>query len=116
MVDPPKPKESATGAESSGYVPFEPFVGVAPRQYMDVFTMVERKNKLGDVVTVKKATSKPLFAKDLPPDLVLLVKEDQEFNRFKEHMSAKMASESIPQKNPQGDVVQMKKPEAQNGA
>jgi deoxycytidylate deaminase len=116
VVDQQRPKENLAGAEATGYVPFEPFVGIAPRQYMDLFTMGERKTKSGDVMSPKKATSRPLFVKELPPDLVILVKEDQEFNHFRELMSAKIKDAKVPQKNPQPEVVQMKKPEVHGGA
>ncbi len=117
VVDRPRPTERTGGAEGIGYVPFEPFVGIAPRQYMDLFLMGERKTKSGDLVSPDKAKSKPIFSKDLPPDLVVLVKEDQEFNRFKEQMNARIESAAAPPKNPQAaDVVQMKKPEVHGGA
>jgi cytidine/deoxycytidylate deaminase-like protein len=117
VVDQPKSQQTLGGAEAMGYVPFEPFVGIAPRQYLDLFTMGERKTRTGDVVSPNKATAKPLFAKELPPDLVVLVKKDQELNLFKEQMGAKIATASIPQKSLQADVVQiMKKPEVQGGA
>jgi cytidine deaminase len=117
VVDQPRSKETTETTSSPGYVSFESFVGIAPRQYMDLFTMGERKTKAGDVVLPNKASAKPLFGKELPPELAVLVKENQEFNRFKEEMSAKIASLIIvPQKNPQSDVVQMKKPEVQGGS
>lgn len=111
VVDQPRSKEITEMTSSAGYVSFESFVGIAPRQYMDLFTMGERKTKAGDVVLPNKASAKPLFGKELPPELAVLVKENQEFNRFKGEMSAKIASLiNVPQKNPQSDVVQMKKP------
>jgi len=116
VVDHPRPKDAAGGAAIAGYVSFESFVGIAPRQYMDLFTMGERKTSEGDVATPNRATAKPLFAKELPPDLAMLVKENQEFNRFKSEMRAKMEIVATPQKNPQPDVVQMKKPEVQGGS
>lgn len=109
-VDQRKPK-SLNGAAAVGYVSFESFVGVAPRQYMDCFIMGERKTKEGDVTAPNKAAAIPRFAKELPPELAILVRENQEFNQFKEQMSAKIASAAnqTPAKNPQGaEVVQMK--------
>jgi hypothetical protein len=73
--------------------------------------MGERKTKEGDVTAPNKAAAIPRFAKELPPELVILVRENQEFNQFKEQMSAKIASNvnQTPAKNPQGaEVVQMK--------
>jgi deoxycytidylate deaminase len=81
-VDQRKPKNLAGGADAVGYVSFESFVGIAPRQYMDFFVMGERKTKEGDVVASDKSTVVPRFAKELPPELVILVRENQEFNLF----------------------------------
>jgi cytidine deaminase len=115
-VDQRRPKVF-TGAGVTGYVSFESFVGVAPRQYMDCFLMGERKTKEGDVTVPNKATAVPRFAKELPPELAILVRENQEFNQFKQHLGEKIktGAASIPTKNPQSDVVQMKS-EVQGGA
>ena len=78
-VDQRKPK-NVHGAEDVGYVVFESFVGVAPRQYMELFVMGERKTQTGDVIVVNKDEAEPRFSKQLLPDLVALVKENQEFN------------------------------------
>jgi deoxycytidylate deaminase len=115
-VDQRRPKNVQGGAAAVGYVSFESFVGVAPRQYMDLFVMGERKTKAGDLAVPNRSTVRPLFAKELPPDLAVLAKENQEFNQFREQMSAKIEEASRPQKNPQSDVVQMKKPEVRGGA
>jgi hypothetical protein len=48
-VDQRKPANASGGAGALGYVSFESFVGIAPRQYMDLFKMSERKTKTGDV-------------------------------------------------------------------
>ncbi|HTW59778.1 MAG TPA: deaminase [Terriglobales bacterium] len=79
-VDQRKPK-NLNGAGAVGYVSFESFVGVAPRQYMDCFIMGERKTKEGDVTVPNKSTAVPRFAKELPPELAILVRENQEFNQ-----------------------------------
>lgn len=115
-VDQPSPRVFQGGADMIGYVSFESFVGVAPRQYMELFVMGERKTKTGEVMIPNKATAKPRFAIELPPELVVLVKENQEFQHFKEQMSTKISSLSLPQKNPQGDVLQIKKPEVRSGS
>lgn len=116
-VDQRKPK-TLHGAGAVGYVSFESFVGVAPRQYMDCFVMGERKTKSGDLTAPNKATAVPRFAKELPPELVILVRENQEFNQFKKDLGEKIAKKTdiaTPAKNPQGEVVQMKS-EVQGGA
>jgi deoxycytidylate deaminase len=115
-IDQRKPK-NLSGAGALGYVSFESFVGVAPRQYMDCFVMGERKTKEGDVMAPNKTSAIPRFAKELPPELVILVRENQEFNQFKEQMNAKIKKSAEPAlgKNPQGEIVQMKS-EVQGGA
>lgn len=112
----PKPKNTSGGAETVGYVSFESFVGVAPRRYMDVFTMSERKTKSGDLTLPNKSTAVPRFATDLPPVLAILVKENQEFKRFEDQMRVQITVKTLPQKNPQPEVVQMKKPEVLGGS
>jgi len=116
VVDQRRPKHIQGGAGAVGYVSFESFVGIAPRQYMDLFVMGERKTKAGDVAVPNRSTVRPLFSKELPPDLAVLAKENQEFNQFRQQMGAKIEEASHPQKNPQPDVVQMKKPEVRGGA
>src|SRR6266700_1457919 len=105
-----------TGAESAGFVRFDSFVGIAPRQYMDLFIMGERKTKTGDITVHDKLSVKPRFAKELPPELVILVKENQEVKHFQEQLKAKLIKLEAPAKNPQADVLQIKKPEVQSGA
>jgi len=109
-VDQRKPKGITGGAGALGYVAFESFVGVAPRQYMDFFVMGDRKTKEGDVTNPNKSAVLPRFAKELPPELAILVRENQEFNQFKDLMSEKIkpSTASVPTKNPQAEVVQMK--------
>jgi cytidine deaminase len=115
-VDRRKPKNLEGGAGAVGYVSFESFVGVAPRQYMEVFVMGERKTKEGDVSAPNKSAALPRFAKELPPELVILVRENLEFNQFKEQMGEKIKTGAapVPTKNPQAEVVQMKS-EVQGG-
>jgi deoxycytidylate deaminase len=101
VVDPTRRKdEPHRGAAAVGYVSFESFVGVAPRQYMDLFVMSERKTATGDVAVPNKTEIKPRFAKELPPDLVVLVKENQEIQHFREHLTAKIELARAPQKPP----------------
>lgn len=114
-VDQRKPK-NLQGAEDVGYVIFESFVGVAPRQYMELFVMGERKTQTGDVLVVNKDEVEPRFTKELLPDLAVLVKENQEFKHFEDQLSAKIASATVPQKNPQSEVLKMKNGEVRGGA
>jgi hypothetical protein len=82
---------------------------------MDFFVMGERKTREGDVVALDKSKVVPRFAKELPPELAVLVRENQEFNLFKDQMSEKIKKAAAPSKNPQPGVVQMKS-EVQGGA
>jgi deoxycytidylate deaminase len=43
--------------ESNDQVSFEPFVGVAPRQYMNLFSMLDRKSKNGSVISIDRKTA-----------------------------------------------------------
>ena len=47
-------------------VSFEPFVGVAPRQYMNLFTMLERKDKDGSVISMSRKTASPRCQNSVP--------------------------------------------------
>jgi len=46
-------------SEAGGRVSFEPFVGVAPRQFMDMFEMVKRKEEDGKVVVWNRFSAVP---------------------------------------------------------
>jgi len=69
----------------------------------------------GDVLASDKSTVIPRFAKELPPELAVLVRENQEFKLFQDQMSEKTKNAAVPTKNPQPGVVQMKS-EVQGGA
>jgi len=43
----------------SGHVDFVPFVGVAPRKYMQLFSMLKRKNSDGSVFVRSKVDAMP---------------------------------------------------------
>ena len=40
---------------------FEPFVGISPRRYMDVFQMLKRKDDLGNATVWNATSAKPRF-------------------------------------------------------
>jgi hypothetical protein len=44
---------------SAGQIQFEPFVGVAPRRYMDLFAMQERKGRDGKVIPFDRKKAFP---------------------------------------------------------
>jgi len=46
------------------HVPFVPFVGISPRQYMDLFTNSKRKNVDGSIVSFSAKLALPKFAQE----------------------------------------------------
>jgi cytidine deaminase len=46
------------------HVPFVPFVGIAPRQYMDLFTNDKRKNSDGTIVVFSATNALPKFTQE----------------------------------------------------
>lgn len=52
---------------ASGHqVSFEPFVGVAPRQYLNLFSMLERKDSTGSVISLDRTTANPRCQSSVP--------------------------------------------------
>jgi deoxycytidylate deaminase len=45
--------------QNPNLIPFEPFVGVAPRKYIELFTMLRRKDKRGKAIPFEKSTAVP---------------------------------------------------------
>lgn len=73
--------EESTGA--GGRLCFEPFVGVAPQRYMDLFAMLERKDKLGRVRKWDGPLAVPKFGEYFPATrLAALTLEQKEFGDF----------------------------------
>lgn len=70
-------------------VSFEPFVGIAPRLYMNLFSMdgVKRKDKDGKVIETNKTEAIPRFT-EIPPASYLL-REAEEITRFQQLMQEK---------------------------
>lgn len=78
-----------SAVETKGRVKFEPFVGIAPRRYMDIFTPSgKRKNKDGKIVTWNKLKSLPRLGEGAPSYLARLVGEEEEFSMLAKKMSA----------------------------
>ena len=50
--------------ETAGKVAFEPFVGVAPRQYSRMFSMIPRKDRQGNAVRWDGAAAVPRYGRD----------------------------------------------------
>jgi cytidine deaminase len=67
-------------------VSFEPFVGVAPRRYMDLFTMAERRRADGSVAHWDGRAKVPRLS---APAAAYLVQEEAEFTRLERQMVAK---------------------------
>jgi len=62
---------------------FEPFVGIAPQRYMDLFAMLERKDKLGRVRKWDGPLAVPKFGEYFPATrLAALTLEQKEFDDF----------------------------------
>lgn len=69
-------------------VPFEPFVGIAPKRYSDLFTLAgrSRKNKDGTVKTWRRSGSLP----NIPEySVARIIAEQKEFIDFKNEMEKK---------------------------
>lgn len=56
---------------SKGRVRFEPFVGIAPERYSEIFSKGKRKTKTGRVADWSPATAKPTLIRTLPAYLLL---------------------------------------------
>jgi cytidine deaminase len=63
----------------------EPFIGVAPRRYMDLFTMVTRKQDDGRVVSWERTNALPRFS---PDDPAYLQRENEELESLKSKSEA----------------------------
>lgn len=69
---------------SSGKVRFEPFVGVAPRRYSDLFGLAtnQRKNKDGTMIQWKSARAIPRLPEYMPSAIARLAAEQDETRVF----------------------------------
>jgi cytidine deaminase len=47
-------------------VPFAPFVGISPRQYMDLFANDRRKNADGSIIAFSAKTALPKYSQESP--------------------------------------------------
>jgi cytidine deaminase len=71
-------------------VPFVPFVGIAPRQYMDLFAASSRKNKDGSIVAFSAKSASPKFKQEKQVYL------DREVAAFKQLVKAMKYKSLIP--------------------
>lgn len=74
---------SVDSPSESNKVSCEPFVGVAPRRYIDLFSMVKRKRKDGEIMAWDGAKATP---KLVPPSLYYLVIEKAEAILFRKKL------------------------------
>ncbi len=72
-----------------GRVMFEPFVGIAPNKYPDVFAVRDRKRKNtdGSVSTWRKSEAFPHLSGFLPSPLARLMAEQEEVASFRNSLS-----------------------------
>ena len=59
------------------------FIGIAPRQYMDLFTKVDRKDESGRVAIWQRTQATPRFA---PADPAYMAREDEELRDLTERI------------------------------
>lgn len=62
---------SVNPSSSKDRVKFEPFVGIAPERYSEIFSKGKRKTKAGRVIDWSPATAKPTLIRTLPAYLLL---------------------------------------------
>jgi deoxycytidylate deaminase len=72
-------------ADCEGRVRFEPFVGIAPKRYGDLFALLKRRRKKADgtVATWRRNQAVPTLPEYLPSPLARLAAEQEDFERFK---------------------------------
>lgn len=80
VVDPAEP--------CGGKVRFEPFVGVAPRRYSDLFGLstMKRKSKDGSSLQWRRADATPRLPEYMPTAVARLAAEDEEISLFKSQL------------------------------
>lgn len=77
------PDSISVDHEETGHIPFEPFVGIAPRAYMSLFDLgsIERKDEHGQVEKWEAFESDP---RKPQPAVIYLEKESRFINHFRE--------------------------------
>lgn len=80
---------SVDAAAPKGKVKFEPFVGIAPERYAEIFTKGRRKDKRGNAIDWSPIGAKPTLIRTLPAYVLL---ENSAVNTFAEIV------EALPQK------------------
>ena len=70
--------------QCSGKVRFEPFVGVAPRRYSDLFGLsaMKRKSKDGSWLQWRRAEAVPRLPEYMPTAVARLAAEEEEISLF----------------------------------
>jgi deoxycytidylate deaminase len=77
-------------------VRFDPFVGVAPKRYTDLFILAgrDRKNKDGSVAAWTRTDARPKLPEYLPSPVARLTAEEEEVKRFQQLVDAKSLMKS----------------------
>jgi cytidine deaminase len=77
-----------TGADCRDKVRFEPFVGIAPKRYAELFSLAgrSRKNKDGTVKTWRRSGSSPQLPEYMPSAVARVTAEQEEFKNFMDEM------------------------------
>jgi deoxycytidylate deaminase len=78
--------------EAGSQVGFEPFVGISPRRYMELFEAGERKGQDGRLMSWEASSAMPKLAEYPYANLARLVIEQEEFKQFKEQLAASCRS------------------------
>lgn len=83
------------GEACSTKVRFEPFVGVAPRRYSDLFGLstMKRKSKDGTLIQWRRADATPRFPEYMPSALARIAAEQQETKLFLTQLQEKGLAE-----------------------
>lgn len=87
LVDPAEP--------CTGKVRFEPFVGIAPRRYSDLFGLstLKRKSKDGSILQWRRAEALPRLPEYMPSSLARLAAEQDEIRLFLSQLQSKGLAE-----------------------
>jgi cytidine deaminase len=87
LVDPAEP--------CAGKVRFEPFVGIAPRRYSDLFGLstLKRKSKDGSILQWRRAEALPRLPEYMPSSLARLAAEQDEIRLFLSQLQSKGLAE-----------------------
>jgi deoxycytidylate deaminase len=80
-----------SGVDCGDKVRFEPFIGIAPKRYAELFSLAgrKRKNKDGTVKAWHRSGSSPQLPEYIPSAVARIATEQEEFKKFKDEMRNK---------------------------